>query len=33
MAAETDTVKIKVLMDAELRRVLDDAADEIAKQG
>lgn len=31
-AAETDAVKIKIEMDAELRRILDDAADEVAKQ-
>lgn len=33
LAAETDANKIKQTMDAELRRILDDAADEIAKQG
>jgi len=31
-AAEVDTLKIKTTMDAELRRILDDAADEVAKQ-
>lgn len=33
IAAETDVNKIKADMGAELRRILDDAADEIAKQG
>lgn len=31
-AAEMDPLKIKTEMDAEIRRILDDAADEVAKQ-